>query len=210
MIWDRSHKKGEVHMNLNAIKSCCLRTRKFNVINAEDGSQWLSNGQAAWIVEGVHITTGCLPELLNLSENQKEKCVFIGEETTDARYHRDGTLTTATYCEDIGAIWYNGWLYRAIQYRERVMFLLAANLRPTENGLADAGYNRYEARIMDGDVKIAVYNGMFVEAILDPMPDAVARAIKEQATIISARELYTVGACHAEVAADELDEQMTI
>lgn len=197
-------------MNLNAIKSCCLRTRKFKVINAEDGSQWLSNGQAAWIVEGVQITTGCLADLLNLSDRQIEKCEFETEETTDARYHRDGTLTTETYCDDIGAIWFNGWLYRAIQYQGRVMFLLAANLRPTENGLADAGYNRYEARIMDGDVKIAVYNGMFVEAILDPMPDAVAREIKAQATIISARELYTVGACHAEEAAEELAEQMTI
>lgn len=198
-------------MNLNAIKSNCMRTRKFIVMNSEDGSQWISNGQAAWIMEGVRISTNNVPGLFNLSEKQESKCLILDAQTDDPRYHETGTLTMETLCTDVGEVIYNGWIFRALMWKDKLLFILKNNLKPTSNGLDDAAFNRYEARALDGDVKVAVYGGLLCEAILDPMPDAIAEKIQEEAMKIARQELYRLGPCDdGEQAADEIAEQMSI
>jgi len=55
-------------VKLNDIKKCCAARKLFLILDAPNGSQWLSDGVNAWLVRGVRLVEDSIAELFDLSE----------------------------------------------------------------------------------------------------------------------------------------------
>ena len=65
-------------MKIQAIRKACLARGVFYVFNRPGGQQFLSNGVAAWPVDGIRVTEGMIPALFDLNEKQQQKLVWHG------------------------------------------------------------------------------------------------------------------------------------
>lgn len=197
-------------MNIPAIKRNCVRKKWFEIVDDLKGGQWIGNGQAWWAVEGIEINEGCVADLFDLSEKQVDKCLITRTASTDRRFRRiiDGG-DAGDLCEDMGAVWFNGWLMRAI-YHDRLgmMFLLVDLLKPAR---ADDEYCTFYALEADGDVMVAVFDGFFCTALVRPVDGNVPAVIQDRLRRMADAPLYMPdGPDAVEEAVDGLAEQMEI
>ena len=52
-------------MNINAIKRNCKGKKIAIILNSVSGSQWITNGQSAWLVEGMVLNVAALEALFD-------------------------------------------------------------------------------------------------------------------------------------------------
>lgn len=197
-------------MNIPAIKRNCVRKKRFEIVDDARGGQWIGNGQAWWTVEGIAINEGCIPELFDLNDKQKGKCLITRTETRDGRFRRIIDRDEAgNVCDDLGAVFFNGWMMRAIRHdRHGMMFLLVDNLKPAA---ADDEYCTFYALESDGEMLVAVYNGFFCTALVRPVDGNVPEIIQGKLRRMADAPLYIPNAqAPAEAAAEAMAEQMGI
>jgi len=196
-------------VKLNDIKKCCVARKLFLILNAPNGSQWLSDGVNAWLVRGVRLVEDSIAELFDLSEKQLDKIIIDERNCQDARlddrvrWNREQALT------DVGAIWYRGELFRAVEGDFGMVFLPVSVLRPV-----DGDYCAFYARWDEGaeaPLMIAVYDGMGCSALVQPVRCEDAERLQAEAAKLAGRALYDErdgGLTPAEAAADAVAEQM--
>lgn len=197
-------------MNIPAIKRNCVRKKWFEIVDDMHGGQWIGNGQAWWAVEGITINEGCIAELFDLNDKQVDKCLITRTALSDTRFKRTIDERDAEHvCDDLGAVWFNGWMMRCVRHPEYgAMFLLVDNLKPAA---ADDEYCNYYALEVGGDMMIAVYNGFFCTALVRPVDGNVPELIRDRLRTIADAPLYIPDApTLAEAAAEALAEQMEI
>lgn len=147
-------------MNIPAIKRNCVRKKRFEIVDDVHGGQWIGNGQAWWAVDGIIIGEGSIRELFDLNEKQQDKCLITRKASKDRRFKRViGGDEAGDVCDDLGAVFFNGRMMRAIRHdRHGMMFLLVDNLKPAAT---DVEYCTFYALEEDGEMLVAVYNGFF-------------------------------------------------
>lgn len=184
-------------MNLSAIKAATEAGKYCTVLNADDGTQWISNGNAAYLVEEIIIETRAqVASLFNLSDKQIEKAIINIKDATDERFTSTRGGANEEPLEELGAIVYQGATYIALRSSKGAIWIEADQLKPVRKD-----YRQYGARWEDGEYPyIAVYDDMTeAKALIMPYQTAFAEEMRE----VAARMLYPV----ADLKTDATDAQ---
>lgn len=159
-------------MNLSAIKSLCGGGKFATIYNAMwRGGQWISNGYAAYPVEGIVIDDeNALMELWNLSDKARSKAAIMKRITSDRRFTR-GFFEGEEQLKELGATAFGDEaIYIALQSHKGVLWINADYLRPLRGD-----YRQYFARWEYGRPLVAVYDDLTTcEALILPAANLVA------------------------------------
>lgn len=167
-------------MKLNEIKRLCLRTRTFHLVNAPDGTQWLGDGFNLYRVEGIQLTEHALPSLFGLTVKQFNKCSIREINQDRAVYNAESYVADMDTEEEslyyMGDVWAYDQQLLALRSKEGLMFLPLAVLKPT----VFTDDTDFRLRDDGGRTLIAVWNGMFVDALVAPVASDHAGVVVEQ------------------------------
>lgn len=154
-------------MKIQAIRKACLARGVFYVFNRPGGQQFLSNGVAAWPVDGIRVTEGMIPALFDLNEKQQQKLSIHEMETVDERFTIE-PMPGETILEDMGLVWSAGTLLRALKNENGLLLIDTAQTRPGEN--KDGNFIYTERRSRPGQAPlVACYGDMLVSALVVPV-----------------------------------------
>ncbi len=159
-------------MKIGAIKKACMDARRFIILDTPNGTQWITNGAAAWPVEGIGIDKDGIPALFDIEEKKVAKLVIDQRVLFDPCFSLT-PISGETAMKDMGAVWYLGDLYRVIQGEGGIEFINVAYLKPAEN---KDGFMEFRQR----GKMVACYGNMFVAAIVLPEGQEKAEAIMGQ------------------------------
>lgn len=169
-------------MNLNAMKALCHGGKRAAVLNGPLGSQWISNGQGAWLVEGITIEDAfALEELFGLTEKAKAKAVIMVKDTEDTRFsftklENEEGLTERT------VIGLGESAYIGLESEKGMLYIDASLVRPMRND-----YRQYYCRWKDGKPMVAVYDDLMTcKALILPTSDYVAELLRAEAKKLTA------------------------
>lgn len=151
-------------MKLNAIKKACNDQGAFYVFNCQDGRQWLSNGRGAWPVEGIKITESAIPAIFDLSEKKQNSVSIRAMDYSDKRFTLEPQSDYEIPLEDLGNVWYQGTLYRALKNDAGMIFIDTTNLKPAESKEGDFQY--FERTAAGRLPLVACYADFFVSALV--------------------------------------------
>lgn len=158
---------------MNAIKKACNDTGVCYIFNCPGGQQWISNGSAAWPVEGIVIREESIPALFDLSPKKRAEMVIKEMETDDPRF----VLTPMAEDEalrDLGIVLSGGEEIKVLLGKDGIMMVKAGLLKPASRGDGAALF----ARALEGRVPVvAVYGDMLVSGLIWPITGKAAREI---------------------------------
>lgn len=171
-------------MKIQAIKKACMDTEVFYIFNCQNGRQYISNGAAAWPVEGIQITPDIIPVIFDIDEKKRQKITIHEMDAPDEERFTLEPMQGEEELEDLGLVWHSGTFFRALRGEDGLLFINTALTKPGEN---KEGKFRYCARKREGRVPlVACYGDMLCSAIVYP---AKGRAIMEQIEKISYQPL---------------------
>ena len=157
-------------MKIQAIRKACLARGVFYVFNRPGGQQFLSNGVAAWPVDGIWITEGMIPALFDLNEKQQQKLSIHEMETVDERFTIE-PMPGETPLMDMGLVWSAGTLLRALKNENGLLLIDTAQTKPGEN--KDGNFIYTERRGRPGQAPlVACYGDMLASALVVPVKAA--------------------------------------
>lgn len=162
-------------MNIQAIKRNCVASGTARVIETVYRTQWISDGNSAWPVYGIKLTAEGLMELFNLSNKQRAETGFYESVSPDDRFTRDKMPLEETTREAAVLMLY-GQLVVALPSSAGMLFIPFEPIRHIK-----ADYRRYAIRWKDGRPLVAVYQGMFCEALVVPCGNTDAEAARKMA-----------------------------
>ena len=190
-------------MKLNKIKSCCLDTKRFNLVVGPEGVQWFTDNRSLWLCLGIRVKSHVLPELFGLTDKQIEKCLFLERTENGDAYAigmSDGEEEIA-YCGDV-------W-----EFDQRLLaFAVDGQMLFVPRAWADAvkvtDETRYTLRMIEDDdgkptPMVAVYDGMICEAMLQPISASYAAYIINRAKAMGKTTAWTV----KEASTDEVTDR---
>ena len=176
-------------MNLSAIKAVCHNGKHATIYRSMfGGGQWISNGQAAYLVKGVEIEgPEALMELWNLSDKARGKAVIMEEITDDRRFRP--VVNEEEELKPLGTLGLNKEAQYFGLYSERakaVLWIDAEWLKPLKTD-----YARCFARWEFDRPLIAVYEDLTgAEALILPVSDKIADTIAETAKQLDSRPFH--------------------
>ena len=173
-------------MKLNDIKRLCLGVSTFRLVNATDGAQWLGDGFNLYKVENIRLTEAALPSLFGLTLKQFNRCSI--REISEARdiYRADNYEGDETQLYCVGAVWGFDQQILALNSEKGLMFVPLSSLKPvTYNEDTD-----FRLRLENSLHRVAVYNGMFCDALLLPLDTQSAGLITGKLARIASYPLY--------------------
>lgn len=152
-------------MNIQHIKRACMNARTAMIYDTPDGEQWIGNGAAAYLVEGIRVDERALTYLFNMSEKQQSEMYMLERSIDDPRF------TDAPYegqreenAVELGLITYLDEDRLALKTDGGVMFIRYAYVSAIKEK-----YRSFTVRWWDGRPLVAVYDGMFCKALIVPM-----------------------------------------
>ncbi len=160
-------------MKIQAIKKLCMEKEVFYLFNCGNGQQFLSNGDAAWPVEGIKLTESMIPILFDISQKQQDKVAIRAADWPDERFTVE-PYPGETELAELGTVWNCGTLYKALKGPEGVLFIDVSRLKPGEN--KEGEYRFYERDAEGKTPFVAVYGDMLACALVMPVK---ARCIME-------------------------------
>lgn len=164
-------------MNLAKIKKRCMTSRQWIIIDADDGNQWLSDGANSYAIVGIRLREGFIQDVFGLSDKQMDKMIVRTEKRAGALY-RTGTSVYGEELEEMRTVWAYEQKIVALRNGDGILYI------PEDAILAACGkddyVNFYLAHDRDGNLLVAVYHGMFCEALLSPVRDDIAEQISGQ------------------------------
>lgn len=190
-------------MKLNKIKSCCLDTKRFNLVVGPDDVQWFTDNRSLWLCMGIRVDSRVLPELFGLTDKQIEKCLFLERREDGDAYAigMSGDEQEITYCGDV-------W-----EFDQRLLaFAVDGQMLFVPRAWADAvkvtDETRYTLRMIEDDdgkptPMVAIYNGMICEAMLQPISANYAAYILNRAKAMGKTTAWTV----KEASTDEVTDK---
>lgn len=165
-------------MKLQQIRRNCMANKRFVIVNAGDGGQWLSDGLNYYRLVGMQLSESLIPNVFDLTDKQMGKMIVKTEERGETifcqRYHVDGQ-----------ALYELDWIW---MYDQRIMLLdcEGTTLYVTEAALKAGSYrewsNFYLVRDVNDEPMVALFNGVFCDALLSPLPADIARKISDRLT----------------------------
>ena len=164
-------------MNLAKIKKRCVASRQWIIIDADDGNQWLSDGANCYAIVGIRLRESIIQDVFGLSDKQMDKMIVRAEKRAGALY-RTGTSVYGEELEEMRTVWAYEQKIVALRNGDGLLYI------PEDATLAACGKDDfvyfYLARDEDGNLLVAVYRGMFCEALLSPVRDDIAEQISGQ------------------------------
>ena len=178
-------------MKLNKIKSLCLETKRFTVVDGPDGVQWFSNDSSLWLCVGVRVEFNILEDLFGLSVKQAEKCFFRGI-TKDGDEYGIAMADGEPELVYMGDVWDFEQQIMAFRSAEGMLFVSRASAEPCKI----TGDTAFTLRMFEDDdgnrfPRVAVYHGMICEALLRPIDKVYADAIVKRLARLSAFPVWT-------------------
>lgn len=157
-------------MKIQAIKKACMDREVFYLFNSRSGRQLLSNGVAAWPVEGITLTADMIPALFDLSEKQVQKLTIHETAVPSEEHYVLEPMAGEEELKDLGLIWDAGTFYRALQSENGVLFIEAEQTKPGEN---KEGKFVYALRKGEWAIPlVACYGDMLASAFVMPVKTA--------------------------------------
>ena len=164
-------------MNIAKIKKRCVASRQWIIIDADDGNQWLSDGANCYAIVGIRLREGFIQDVFGLSDKQMDKMIVRTEKRAGALYWT-GTSVYGEELEELRTVWAYEQKIVALRNGDGLLYI------PEDAILAACGkddyVNFYLAHDRDGKLLVAVYHGMFCEALLSPVRDDIAEQISGQ------------------------------
>lgn len=178
-------------MKLNKIKALCLEAKRFTVVNGLDGVQWFSNNSSLWLCVGVRVECNILEDLFGLSVKQAEKCVFSGI-TKDGDEYGIAMADGEPELEYMGDVWDFEQQIMAFRSAEGLLFVRRASAAPCKI----TGDTAFTLRMYEDDdgnrfPRVAVYHGMFCEALLRPIDKVYADDIVKRLARLGEIPIWT-------------------
>lgn len=167
-------------MKVSAIKNNCRAKRIGIILNSAWGDQWITNGQSAWLVEGMRMDQEALKSLFDLSEKQLGKWLIEERQTKDTRF----TATPMEYEEktdDAGALVYADSVFIGVRSSRGMLYIPYEAIRHIKEE-----YRSYAVRWRNGKPMVAVYGGMFCQALLMPASNVWAGLLRDRARALDA------------------------
>lgn len=165
-------------MKLQAIRKACMDRDTFYILDRPDGRQWISNGAAAWPVEGIEIEEGSVGALFDIPEKKQGLVSITRREYADGRFQAEPMEDYEMELKDLGDILYRGNVYKALKNDEGVMLIDIRWLKPVQAG---NGYRYCERYAQGREPLVAVYGDLLAGALIMPMTGKNARKILEDA-----------------------------
>ena len=169
-------------MNLNAMKALCNGGKRATVLNGQLGSQWITNGFGAWLVEGITIEDAfALEELFGLTEKARAKAVIMVRDTEDPRFSVV-KLEDEEELNERTLIGFGESAYIGLESERGMLYIDAALVRPMRND-----YRHYYCRWKDGRPMVAVYDDLMTcKTLIMPTSDIIAEHLREEAKKLAA------------------------
>ena len=191
--------EGGRKMNIAAIKRECVSRRKAVILDVLSDGQWISDGVAAWPVEGLRLSVGGLESLFNLSEKQLDKLQILEREVADVDYRRY-RLSDDEDTDIVGMLIFSGETFVAVRSHRGLLWIPHSAIRHIKED-----YMAFAVRWMYGRPLVAVYDGFTVGALVTPMSEAWAELLSKNAAALAApRFVWPDEADGAEEAAEEM------
>lgn len=186
-------------MNIQHIKRECVSRRTAIIQNVVGGGQWISDGIAAWPVEGIRVDAEGLSALFNLTEKQKAKIQMRESVVTDPRYslfRKDGEEGS----DELGAILCGGEIIIALKSVRGNLFIPYSSVKHIKDE------NRFYGVRWDGNRPlVAVYRGFKAEAIVVPLSNGWSDLLQHRAERMAAQRYeWPDKAAEAEAAAEAM------
>lgn len=197
-------------MNLNAIKRSCKAAGRAIIFNTP-GGQWITNGNAAFLIRGVRIDADSIPHLFNLTEKQIAKMTIASRHEPDPRYTQE-PYPEEENAEEIGAAYYPGTDAACVALKtvRGVIWIMeseVSHIKPDRRS--------YAVRWLDGapPALVAVYNGLLCEALVLPLHNQYQDALNRMAARLAGQTWRWPDpeeeAAEAEAAAERLAREMS-
>ena len=167
-------------MNINAIKRNCKGKKIAIILNSVSGSQWITNGQSAWLVEGMALNVAALEALFDLSEKALTKWTIEEKPAQDPRFSAV-VMDEEEIADEAGAVVYQDAVYIGVTSEHGMLFIPYDAIRHIK-----VDYRRYAVRWRDGKPMVAVYGDMFCQALLMPLNNESADRMREIAGKLAA------------------------
>lgn len=160
-------------MNIQAIKRNCVARGTARIIETVYRTQWISDGNSGWPVYGIKLTAEGLMELFNLSNKQRAEIGFYESVSPDERFTRD-KMPMEEMTKEAAVLMLYGQLVVALYSHAGMVFIPYEPIRHIKED-----YRRYAIRWKDGRPLVAVYQGMFCEALVVPCGNGDAEAARK-------------------------------
>lgn len=164
-------------MKLQAIKKRCLASRQLIIINGDDGAQWISDGANVYNIVGIRIRESFVQDVFALTDKQMDKMI-IRTETRPGPLYREGAQAFGEELEEMRTVWaYDQKIY-VLRNGGGILYVpedaILAACKPED-------YIRYRLSHDErGRLLVAIYRGVFCEALLSPVTEDVADDISDK------------------------------
>ena len=186
-------------MNIQAIKRECVSRRMAVIQDAVGAGQWISDGIAAWPVDGITVDVDGLKALFNLSEKQETKIQMREVAIADPRYARY-MMEDEEQSDELGAMLFGGEVFLALKSARGNLFIPYSSVKHIKED------NRfYGVRWGYGRPLVAAYNGFTCAAIVLPLSTSWGDLLQHRAERMAApRFVWPDEADEAEAAAEAM------
>lgn len=195
-------------VNIQAIKRNCVARRIVKIYDAPSGEQWVTNGQTAWLIEGLRLDEDALEALFNLPEKKRADMCVVEAKSDDIRLYSE-ELSTDEQAREVGRIVYLDEIYIALTSSGGMLYV---PIDPIKHIRED--YRSFAVRWKDDTPLVAVYEGMFISALCVPLGTRDAAKLNSIAGEIAAPHYRWPDkmddAARAEVEAEKLAGRMGV
>lgn len=145
-------------VNLSRIKKRCVASRRWIIIEGDDGAQWLSDGANDYAIVGIRLCESYIPDVFGLSDKQADKMDIRTEKRPGALY-RTETAVYGEALDEVRTVWAYDQNIVALRNADGVLYI------PEDAILAackaDDYVSYYLAHDAGGGIKVAVYTACF-------------------------------------------------
>lgn len=186
-------------MNIQAIKRECVSRRMVVIQNAVGAGQWISDGIAAWPVEGIRLDVDGLKALFNLTEKQETKIQMREVAIADPRYERY-MMEDEEQSDELGAMLFGDEVFLVLESARGNLFIPYSSVKHIKEE------NRfYGVRWGYGRPLVAAYNGFTCAALVLPLSNGWGDLLQHRAEKMAAqRFVWPDEADRAEAAAEAM------
>lgn len=186
-------------MNIQTIKRECMSRRMAVIQDAVGAGQWISDGIAAWPVEGITVDVDGLKALFNLTEKQETKIQMREVAIADPRYARY-MMEDEEQSDELGAMLFGDEVFVALKSRRGNLFIPYSSVKHIKEE------NRfYGIRWAAGFPLVAAYNGFTCAALVLPLSNGWGDVLSHRAEKMAApRFVWPDEADRAEAAAEAM------
>lgn len=186
-------------MKIAAIKKIIMDAKRCIIVTDGEGNQWIGDGKRFYAVdEDFRFERETVLAVLDVDKEKRGKVNIFKENSGDPRFsiypkEPNGDFLKGEVLKPRMAIMYGGELVMVFMTERREVFALEhAYLKPVDMG---RDYMLLRREVFGEEMRpvIAVQTDMFVNALLTPLPQKVARSIITEAGMIADGEAKPYG-----------------